>query len=285
MITEKLQKKIDRSIRLLQSVQKRYDGEIEIAYSGGKDSDVILQLAKEAGIRYRAIYRNTTIDPPGTIAHVKRMGAEILRPKETFFQLVAKNGMPNRFMRFCCRVLKEYPILYNSVIGVRKCESRARNARYSEPVVCRVYNKRKNLRVQQILPILDWSDDEELEFINERNIRLHPLYYREDGSVDISQRLGCMCCPLKSPKKRLEDFKKHPRMLRQYIRSAAKYLETHPNSSVHKWANSVYEWVFAEIMCSKHSEFMSAYKNGLIKYDKQYYKETLEKYFNVNLVI
>lgn len=46
MITEKLQKKIDRSIRLLQSVQKRYDGEIEIAYSGGKDSDVILQLAK-----------------------------------------------------------------------------------------------------------------------------------------------------------------------------------------------------------------------------------------------
>ena len=52
MITEKLQKKIDRSIRLLQSVQKRYGGEIEIAYSGGKDSDVILQLAKEAGIRY-----------------------------------------------------------------------------------------------------------------------------------------------------------------------------------------------------------------------------------------
>ena len=45
MITEKLQKKIDSSIRLLQSVQKRYDGEIEIAYSGGKDSDVILQLA------------------------------------------------------------------------------------------------------------------------------------------------------------------------------------------------------------------------------------------------
>ena len=42
MITENLQRKIDRAIRLLQSVQKRYDGEIEIAYSGGKDSDVIL---------------------------------------------------------------------------------------------------------------------------------------------------------------------------------------------------------------------------------------------------
>ena len=90
MINEQLQKKIDQSIRLLQSVQKRYDGEIELAYSGGKDSDVILQLTKEAGIRYRAIYKNTTIDPPGTIAHVKEMGVEILRPKENFFQLIAK---------------------------------------------------------------------------------------------------------------------------------------------------------------------------------------------------
>lgn len=58
MINEQLQKKIDQSIRLMQSVQKRYDGEIELAYSGGKDSDVILQLAKEADIRYRAIYKN-----------------------------------------------------------------------------------------------------------------------------------------------------------------------------------------------------------------------------------
>lgn len=111
--------------------------------------------------------------------------------------------MPNRFMRFCCRVLKEYPILYNSVIGVRKCESRARNARYNEPVVCRVYNKKDGGRVQQILPILDWSDEEELEFIKERDIKLHPLYYRDDGTIDITQRLGCMCCPLKSPKKDL----------------------------------------------------------------------------------
>ncbi len=58
MITENLQKKIDRAIRLLQGVQNGYDGEIEVAYSGGKDSDVILQLAKEAGIRFRAIYRD-----------------------------------------------------------------------------------------------------------------------------------------------------------------------------------------------------------------------------------
>lgn len=42
MITEDLQKKIDRAIRLLQGYRMGYDGEIEVAYSGGKDSDVIL---------------------------------------------------------------------------------------------------------------------------------------------------------------------------------------------------------------------------------------------------
>ena len=55
MLNEQMQKKVKQSIKLLQSVQKRYGGEIEIAYSGGKDSDVILKMAKEAGIRYRAI--------------------------------------------------------------------------------------------------------------------------------------------------------------------------------------------------------------------------------------
>ena len=214
-MTDELQKKVDRAIRLLQSIKYKDNEPIEIAYSGGKDSDVILELARMAGIHYRAIYKCTTIDPPGTIKHCKENGVEIVRPKQTFFELVQKNGMPNMFMRFCCGVLKEYPILYNVVIGVRKSESRRRNARYNEPVVCRVYNKSKNSRVQQILPLLDWTDDEELGFIEERGIKLHPLYYCEDGSIDIKRRLGCMCCPLKYYKKRIEDFKAHPRMLRQ----------------------------------------------------------------------
>ncbi len=284
-MAENLSKKVERAIKLLQSIPQHNDEPIEIAYSGGKDSDVILELARMAKINFKAIYKCTTIDPPGTIKHCMENSVQIVRPQQTFFQLVAKNGMPNRFMRFCCRVLKEYPILYNSVIGVRKCESRARNARYSEPVVCRVYNKRKNLRVQQILPILDWSDEEELEFINARNIKLHPLYYREDGSVDISQRLGCMCCPLKSLKKRLDDFKKHPRMLRLYVRSAAEFLRTHPNSSVHKWAQPAHEYVFAEIMYAKHSYFIEKYKNGATQYGELYYKQALEEYFNVDLSI
>ena len=46
---------------------KSLDGlEPELAYSGGKDSDVILALAQMSGIKFHPIYKMTTIDPPGT---------------------------------------------------------------------------------------------------------------------------------------------------------------------------------------------------------------------------
>lgn len=182
MITENLQRKIDRAIRLLQSVQKRYDGEIEIAYSGGKDSDVILQLAKEAGIRYRAIYKNTTIDPPGTLGHVREMGVEILRAKTSFFHLVAQTGFPSRFMRFCCVKLKEYKVLDKSIIGVRKAESRKRNEIYCEPTECRYYGaKKEENHVEQIYPILEWTDEDVRDFIIDRKLKLAPIYYNSGG--------------------------------------------------------------------------------------------------------
>lgn len=56
------------------------ENQVEVSYSGGKDSDVILELAKMSGVKYRAIYKNTTIDPPGTIAHCVENGVEIMKP-------------------------------------------------------------------------------------------------------------------------------------------------------------------------------------------------------------
>ena len=183
MLNEQLQKKVKQSIKLLQSVQKRYDGEIEIAYSGGKDSDVILQLAKESDIKYRAIYKNTTIDPPGTLGHVREMGVEILRAKTSFFHLVAQKGFPSRFTRFCCKELKEYKVLNKSIIGVRKVESRKRSERYDEPTECRYYGaKKEENHVEQIYPILEWTDEDVRDFIIDRKLKLAPIYYNSGAN-------------------------------------------------------------------------------------------------------
>ena len=173
-MNDKLKKKVDFAIKLLQSIPK--DGDIEISYSCGKDSDVILELAKMAGIPYRAIYKNTTIDPVGAIAHAKEMGAEVINPKKTFFQLVSEHGYPSRYARFCCSILKEYKVCDRAVQGIRRSESRKRAERYKEPEVCRVYSAKEKARIY--LPILEWTDEAVTEFIKERNIKCHPLYYR-----------------------------------------------------------------------------------------------------------
>lgn len=201
MITEELQKKIDRSIKLLQSIEKKYNGVIEIAYSGGKDSDVILQLAKESGIKYEAIYKNTTIDPPGTIKHVKDMGATIIRPQQSFFQLIAQKGLPSRFRRFCCEELKEYKVYDKAVIGVRKAESKARNDRYNEPTQCRWFGaKAEANHVEQVMPILDWTDDDVLAFIKDRCIPLAPVYYDRGGANRYNKKTWMYVLPAKEPR-------------------------------------------------------------------------------------
>ena len=153
-MNDTLKKKVDFAIKLLQSIPTD-EGPIELSYSSGKDSDVILELAKMAGIPYRAIYKATTIDPPGTIAHAREMGAEVIRPKKTFFQLVSEHGYPSRYARFCCSFLKEYKVCDRAIQGIRRSESRNRAERYKEPEMCRVYSAKEKVRVY--LPILESS--------------------------------------------------------------------------------------------------------------------------------
>lgn len=280
-MNKELEKKVEQAVKLLQVCYKAAGEPLEVAYSGGKDSDVILELAKMSGVNFRAIYKNTTIDPPGTIKHCKDMGVEIIRPKETFFTLIKRMGYPNRFTRFCCSKLKEYKILGNCVMGIRRCESVKRAKRYSEPTECRMYGNKKN-HVNAIYPILEWSDEDELEFITERGIKLHPLYYREDGSIDLTKRLGCMCCPLAYYKKRLQEFKQYPGMVKAYIRCGNEYFKSHPESKLAKQYSNVYEYFVANAFFENHKDYVKA-KSRSIFYEKYDNKKLIEDYFKIKL--
>lgn len=281
-MNKELEKKVEQAVKLLQVCYKAAGEQLELAYSGGKDSDVILELAKMSCIEYRAIYKNTTIDPPGTIKHAKENGVEIRRPKETFFSLMYRKGYPNRLRRFCCEVLKEYKILDNSVMGIRKCESTKRAKRYTEPTMCRIYGSKKN-HVNAIYPILDWSDEDELEFIEERGIKLHTLYYRDDGSIDVTKRLGCMCCPLKYYKKRLQDFKQYPGMVKAYLRCGNDFLRSHPQSKMAKQYSDVYEYFVANTFFGNYRDYVKAKIGGGMFSDKSDYKKLIEDYFKIEL--
>ena len=285
-MTDELQRKVDRAVKLIQAagkVAKEHGQPLEICYSGGKDSDVILELARMSGADIRPIYKNTTIDPPGTIAHARAMGCEVVQPKMTFREVIEISGFPNRWRRICCNKLKEYKILDYAVVGIRRDESRKRAERYHEPEVCRVYNK--NEKTRQYLPILEWSAQDVAEFISERGIKCHHLYYDEDGAFHAERRLGCMCCPLQSQRKRIESFKEHPNMVRFYLKAGAKFFASHPDSKVVKLFNgNVYDCFTSQTFCDGERQFRELFgASPIFGNDAIDTKAFLEKEFGINL--
>lgn len=272
-------RKIDFAIRLLRSIPQ--DGPIEVSYSGGKDSDVILELAKMSGIPFEAIYKQTTIDPPGTTAHCKARGATIIRPRKSFFQLVEEKGTPSRWKRFCCEDLKEYKVYDRAIQGIRREESTKRAKLYKEPEMCRVYPNKDKVRVY--LPILEWTLEDVARFIEERGIKLAPVYYDERGGVHYERRLGCIGCPLASDCG-LSDFLKYPKFLREYIRHYQVFLDTHKKDSAYRrMIHNDAHYGFFYFLFTKSTEEFLGLTDGLLPDANIDPKEYLENYFNIQL--
>jgi len=282
-MAEELQKKIDRAIKLIQSASKiaNKNGQREIAlgYSGGKDSDVILELVKMSKVPYKAVHLVTTIDPVGTIRHAIDNGCEINKPQKTFLELIKEKGFPSRKRRFCCRILKERYIADYMVFGIRADESYKRKALYKEPEKCYVYNKKEKTR--QYFPILEWTKKDVFDFIEERHIKCHPLYYDVEGNFHVERRLGCIGCPLASHKNRLKEFKEHPNMVKLYVRGGGQYIDTHPLSKMAKLVKDGYEFFCFDVFCEgSNVRFQQMFGKNLFDNGINC-KEFLENYFNI----
>lgn len=270
--------KIKQAVRLLQAYGKflknrGLDETLEIAYSGGKDSDVLLFLAKEANIKFRALYKNTTIDPPCTIQHVKEAGVFIQNPKETFLSLMKKKGWPTMFKRWCCSELKEYYTSPYLATGVRCSESVARTKRYTSPSSCRSYSGNRNVEI--IHPMYQFSDLDIYNIITERHIPVHPLYYDEYGKFHVERRLGCIGCPLQGDRGK-RDYKQYPLLLRAKCKAFLKWCESH------NFDKDPYEFIMYQILYSNNNK--KNYENtwhGLFCPESP--KEFLEDYFQVTL--
>lgn len=234
-----------------------------------------------AGIPFNAVYKNTTIDPSGTISHAKSKGVVVAKPTTTFFHLIDKSGLPSRFARFCCSKLKEYKISDVAVYGIRRDESTKRAARYNEPNFCRVYNKKEKTHVW--LPILDWTKDDIQEFVETEKIQCHSLYYDNCGGFHAERRLGCQGCPLISQKKRIEFFKQNPKWLFLYIKHANIYCQTHvDNKALQKFDCNGTHMMFFQLFCNNYDEYL--YKTtGL--FGQVDIKAWMEDYFGIDLTI
>lgn len=168
------------------ALDKHPDG-FYLAYSGGKDSDVILHLAKRAGVKFTAHHHLTTCDPPELVYHVRtHPEVEIVKPEMTMWKLVRLKGLPpRRNVRYCCEVLKEGGGSGRIVVtGVRWGESVRRSKR--RMVESCFKDKTKHF----LHPIIDWSTSDVWEYIRTNQIPYCSVY--DEGFT----RLGCVLCPM-----------------------------------------------------------------------------------------
>lgn len=135
-----LGKKVDRAIERIRFTYDAYKSNVNnkpafVAYSGGKDSTVVLELVKRSGIPFEAHYSITSVDPPELVAHIKsqkEVSCDIPRYSDgrpiTMWNLIPLNKMPpTRLARYCCAALKEPGGKGSLVIsGVRWAESKRR---------------------------------------------------------------------------------------------------------------------------------------------------------------
>jgi len=71
------QKSVER-LKMASEMSLKYYGQpLLIAYSGGKDSDVILELAIRSGMPFEVQHSHTTADAPETVRHVRKKFYEL----------------------------------------------------------------------------------------------------------------------------------------------------------------------------------------------------------------
>lgn len=248
---------IDRVRLAYEVLQHRAPGEkLYVAYSGGKDSECIVQVCREA-VGEAAIevnYNATGIDPPELVRHVRQQfraweaasvechfNKDHLQTKN-MHDLIVKKGPPTRLRRYCCAVYKENAGNDRMCLtGVRWAESARRQKAHGIVTIMGSKKAREKFMDDNDLdrrlmetcmqkgrttlnPIVDWSDRQVWSFIHERGLPYCSLY--NEGF----KRLGCIGCPM-AAKGRYTEFKRWPHMERYFRKAFADMLTAKPEAS------------------------------------------------------
>lgn len=144
-----MDEKVERSIKIIRLAAEMsehyYHKPLLIAYSGGKDSEVLADLAIRSGVPIEISNSHTTVDAPETVYHIRKQFAKwtemgipctitypVYKGKHTsMWALIRLKGMlPTPLIRFCCDILKESTGKKRfTALGVRLSESAKRRDR------------------------------------------------------------------------------------------------------------------------------------------------------------
>lgn len=213
-----------------------------VGYSGGKDSDCLVDLFIRSGVKFTVIHNHTTLDIPDTVRYIRKrfaewtkqgISCEVHKPKESFWQLCVRHKiLPMRTRRFCCSELKEYqpyPFAVYS-FGVRRAESHdraqrrnnieTRNTKKYDNVQHFHFDKSEEVRNTDMCytnkyfivnPMAQWSTETRDKYIVKHKLEVNPIYEKYGLS-----RCGCIMCPMASDKERRREAEMFPGYARTF---------------------------------------------------------------------
>jgi len=177
-----------------------------IAWSGGKDSTLVLWMALKLKPDILTVFINTGVEYPDTVDFVHRLRDEWNvnliegKPTKNFWEIVEEKGFLNGSKQtggshggVCCANLKEYPMnrlqkeygIDAVFTGVTAVEARQRQFSAKKYGPCYTY---KRTGIRKVHPILWWTAKEVRQFHEDMNIPLNPMYFKG------CDRVGCMPC-------------------------------------------------------------------------------------------
>ncbi|MDR1328470.1 MAG: phosphoadenosine phosphosulfate reductase family protein, partial [Oscillospiraceae bacterium] len=130
-MTDSLKAKVEKAYERIEQayeIAEKAGNALVVAYSGGKDSDVLLRLAIDSGVPFSVEHNHTTVDAPETVYHIREVFAGLSergisalvneppeienvdgrRVRASMWNLIPKKGIPpTRLARYCCQYFKE----------------------------------------------------------------------------------------------------------------------------------------------------------------------------------
>ncbi len=258
----RLRKKMLHSVELLQKAEKialNYDAEqgYYLAFSGGKDSQVLYHMTQLAGVKFQGHMNLTSVDPPEVIRFVKKNypEVELIKPGKSIFQhAVEKQILPTMRVRWCCAEYKETAGAGKvTLIGIRKAESSRRAKRNEVEINNRKFSgdlggleeyrqeqKAKRARrksKEQGVNITNADEEKTLGCIHgKESLLISPIIYWTERDVweflnevvrvphcslydEGWHRIGCIGCPMSSHKQKMLENERYPHIKQGWIKA------------------------------------------------------------------
>lgn len=214
------------TVKKILAIYTKYKDRLDcfhVAFSGGKDSCVLLDLVKKALPKgsFVVVFGDTGMEFPDTYEVIRKTKQQCIEDEIPFY--IAKShlnpkeswelfGPPSRVLRWCCSVHKSTPQTLKlrevtskddytglAFVGVRAHESAIR-AEYDYEN----YGKKQKGQYSHN-SILDWTSAEVWLYIYGNEIIINNAYMKG------SSRVGCICCPMGGGKASFTERVNYPR--------------------------------------------------------------------------